>query len=309
MNRIFHAFVLLLLLLPATLLAAQYDGVYVFGDSLSDNGNLASVIGPFPEPPYYQNRVSNGLLAVEVMAARLGLPMEPSLHLIGPAQGGNYAVAGARAARNEPQDLGMQVTLFLANHGGVAPADALYVMFLGGNDIRSARDSVDPVAAQALLNDAAQAITGQMRLLAQAGARHWLLVNAPDIGRIPETSLLAGALGLPQLVTAAHDLSLYFNRQLKMGLHGLRKDTDSDVAVFDLYKRFGKILDKAGKLGFSNSTEPCFSSVQGAYTAGCNFGLNIDQYVFFDEIHPTARVHAMIGDMMYRKVSEGVEAE
>ena len=61
----------------------SFSRVFVFGDSLSDTGNLASVIGPFPAPPYFMNRVSNGPVAVEALAARLGHTAEASLHLIG----------------------------------------------------------------------------------------------------------------------------------------------------------------------------------------------------------------------------------
>ncbi|MDH5181797.1 MAG: SGNH/GDSL hydrolase family protein, partial [Gammaproteobacteria bacterium] len=273
-------------------------------DSLSDSGNLASVVGPFPQPPYYQNRVSNGLLAVEVMANRLGLTLEPSLHLIGPAQGTNYSVVAARANSNEPKDLATQVALFLANHGGVAPENALYVMFIGGNDVRYARDNPSPIAAYQSLTDAAVVIADQIQVLSMAGARNWLVINAPDIGNIPETRLIAQALGLPGLINHATALSLYFNNELKARVNQVKEDMDIEVERFDLLKKFNKIADKSLKLGFSNNTDPCFSTNLGQYTPGCNFGLNIDEYVFFDEIHPTARIHAIIGEMLYRKVAD-----
>lgn len=45
-----------------------YSELIVLGDSLSDSGNLASLTIDFPWP-YYENRVSNGALAVDVLAA------------------------------------------------------------------------------------------------------------------------------------------------------------------------------------------------------------------------------------------------
>ena len=79
--------------------AASISALYVFGDSLSDNGNLsaiadASVPGPgptIPAPPYALGRASNGPLAVEYLAQFLGLaPLLPV------AVGGtNFAVIGA----------------------------------------------------------------------------------------------------------------------------------------------------------------------------------------------------------------------
>ena len=48
--------------------------VYVFGDSLSDNGNIYVASGGAlpPSPPYYQGRFSNGPVWVETLAAMLG---------------------------------------------------------------------------------------------------------------------------------------------------------------------------------------------------------------------------------------------
>ncbi len=54
-----------------------FSRLYVFGDSLSDTGNLASVKGDFPFP-YSMTRVSNGLVGVDILAARLDLTVEPS---------------------------------------------------------------------------------------------------------------------------------------------------------------------------------------------------------------------------------------
>lgn len=306
MKQIKYTFLLLLALtMPTALLAdQQYDRIYVFGDSLSDTGNLASVVGPLPEPPYHGNRITNGLVAVEVMANRLGLPLQTSLHLIGPAIGTNYAVAAAKVTRNDPIDLNTQVALFLANHGGVAPANALYVMFIGGNDIRQARETVGWTAATQLLDEATLTIATQMQVLATSGAKNWLVVNAPDIGRIPETRLIAEATGLTGLAARTTALTMLFNDSLKHQVKLLEEEADIEAERFDLFKLFGRIITKSDKLGFSNSTDPCFSSALMTFTPGCNFGLNFNQYVFFDEIHPTARVHAMVGEAMYRKVSD-----
>lgn len=310
MNKIKTIFLLLVLILPTAVQADQpFKRLYVFGDSLSDTGNLASVVGDFPEPPYYQNRVSNGRVAVEIMAERLGLPLETSLHLIGPATGNNYAVAGASAARNESIDLSTQVALFLANHGGRAPPGALYVMLMGGNDVRKARGTDDWLSAVNIVEEAAQVIANQIQVLAASGARNWLVVNSPDIGRIPETGLIAQAYGLPELPARATTLTILFNGALKQQTQILEEDSHIEIERFDLFKLFGRIIEKSDKLGFSNNTDACFLSELGQFTPGCAFGFNFDRYVYFDEIHPTARVHAIVGEAMFRKVQRETERE
>ena len=66
--------------------AAPYSAMYVFGDSLSDNGNIPAASGYRPSAPYYDGRFSNGPVAVEYLANNLG---------IGAADFHDYAVGGA----------------------------------------------------------------------------------------------------------------------------------------------------------------------------------------------------------------------
>ena len=54
--------------------ADSFSAVFVYGDSLSDNGNVHSAIG-LPPPPYYNGRFSNGPVAVEQLAAQLVAPL------------------------------------------------------------------------------------------------------------------------------------------------------------------------------------------------------------------------------------------
>ena len=65
--------------------ASSFSSVIVYGDSLSDNGNLYALSGDTypPSPPYYDGRFSNGPVAVEQLAADLGVPLY------------DFAVAGA----------------------------------------------------------------------------------------------------------------------------------------------------------------------------------------------------------------------
>ncbi len=297
MNHRLLAFLLCFILAPLAG-AAGFERVVVFGDSLSDEGNLASIVGDFPQPPFYNNRVSNGPVAVEIMAAELGITLRPSLHLVGPARGTNYAVAAARARGGALIDLAYQVELFLANHGGVAPAGDLYVVFIGGNDVRDARDP--RFDGEAIVQQAAEAVGMQIRRLAMAGARHFLVANAPDVGSIPETRLIAAQIGDPEFAARATYFATRFNDELKAQLHGLEEAWDIEAEHFNTFKRLAKIIRKAEKLGFTNTTDACFFTATLTPNPACDF----DTYIFFDEIHPTARVHALIGRAMAEAVRE-----
>ena len=291
-----HCLLLCLLLSPLGGLAQDYSHVFVFGDSLSDTGNLASIIGPFPDPPYYMNRVSNGPVAVETVATGLNLRVDPSLHLIGPALGTNYAVAGARAHSNEPIDLANQVNAFLFNHGGVAPPEALYVVFIGGNDIRDARRAPHPGAAYQLLRQAVSAVDRSVRELIAAGACSLLVVNAPDIGLVPETRLLAAGNDDPQLLRRMSHYSQWYNHGLQLSMQRIEREHDLAIAAYDLFDFLGNVVANGASLGFTNTQDACFSSLNFEFHPDCQFGANFDAFVFFDELHPTARVNALAGE-------------
>ncbi len=73
----------------------------MLGDSLSDTGNFASITFDFPWP-YYKNRVSNGPLAVDVLAAKRGLSAETFLHLVSESGGGNVAGQSVAPRKHQP---------------------------------------------------------------------------------------------------------------------------------------------------------------------------------------------------------------
>ena len=75
--------------------ASVYSAEYVFGDSLSDRGNVAELLnvenyvahgyyfGNFPNPPSYHDSFTNGPVAVQGLAQSFGLNADPSLWVTG----------------------------------------------------------------------------------------------------------------------------------------------------------------------------------------------------------------------------------
>ncbi|MFK5913825.1 MAG: SGNH/GDSL hydrolase family protein [Woeseiaceae bacterium] len=283
---------------------ASYSKVYIFGDSLSDTGNLASIIN-IP-PPYFNGRITNGPVAVETLTAKLGTTATPSLHLTGGASiGDNFSVAGATAIPDKDgNDLDTQILVFQANHGYVSPSDALYVIFLGGNDVRAALHQGNPIIAESILSTAASKIESAINTLYQSGARHFMVINVPNIGLIPETSLIAKALNNPLFVTQATNLTVRYNEKLHEVVKSLDKNNDIDLIEFNLYKLFNKVFKKAEEFGFSNNTNACFESRILDFHPDCQYGANVDSFFFFDEIHPTQRVHAMFGEAFYNALDD-----
>ena len=85
---------LLALASAAASLAGPFTDLVIFGDSLSDVGNIAQA--PFintPGPYYWNGRFSNGPVYAESLAVGLGLP---ALKRSTSSGGGDYAYGGAK---------------------------------------------------------------------------------------------------------------------------------------------------------------------------------------------------------------------
>jgi phospholipase/lecithinase/hemolysin len=301
--------------------AADFSAEYVFGDSLSDRGNIAelenvlnfdahgSFLGNFPDPPSNHDSFTNGPVAVQLLAQSLGLNANPSLWLAGfkdPAglfdpstvPGTNYAVGGATAAAgmdiapgiNININLPSQVAAYSGFVSGHADPNALYVIMIGGNDVRNA----------ALQGTGAPAITAgvdaelaAISTLSSEDAKHFLIVNVPNVGIIPEF-----AQDNPTLAAPATAFSQLYDKDLAVGLHALDPmlALGTTLTDFDLYDFNASILANAASLGFTNTTDPCYTDTPGsaAATSECGpNGKNIDSFLYWDDIHPTARVQAM----------------
>lgn len=290
----------------STNVRAEYHDMVVFGDSLSDTGNLVSLGAEFPSPPFYEgNRISNGPVAVEYLANLLGLDAAPSLHLIGPAIGSNYAVAGAnaRAVHDTPIDLPDQVDAYLQNHNGTASANSLFVVFIGGNDVREARGKSTELA-NTILHDAVNTIDTQIRILIEAGAKTIVAVNSPDIAVIPETRLMADTSGNPDFTAETNAKSRQFNKLLAKKIRAIECDTKLDLVLFDVFGYVNKLIRDHKAYAYKNVTVACFSSVTNKFARRCNFGQNFSHFLFFDEIHPTARTHERISRALFSVVPE-----
>jgi outer membrane lipase/esterase len=189
-------FLPLILSLPLLATAGPFSNLYVFGDSLSDTGNLLGTGAPRPFPfagPYMGDRFSNGPLWVEHLAQGLGLSPQAAAPFI--YGGNNYAFAGAQTGIY-PAPPADQIPGVLAQVGGIwaptrtGPTDpnALYVVVAGGNDMRDARSlfgtnsATDIAGRQAAAVNAITNLANTLGLLATLGAKNILVATLPDLG-------------------------------------------------------------------------------------------------------------------------------
>jgi phospholipase/lecithinase/hemolysin len=80
----------------------------------------------------------------------------------------------------------------------------------------------------------------------------------------------------------------------------VNRELDAQIVLFDLHRTIGFILANSAALEYTNRRDACFSIALQAFHPGCDF----DEFVFFDEIHPSARTHERASRAMYAAVPE-----
>lgn len=262
-----------------------FSDIYLFGDSLVDIGNAFSFSGGvIPQsPPYFEGRFSNGPIWIDNLANSLEVELDGDT---------NFAFGGSRTDNSNnfsdqlpegfPPLPGLQdqIESFLQQAPQADP-DALYVIFAGGNDYLTP----NPTEVQEALGNLSGAITR----LAAVGARNFMVPNLPDLGATPIARDIGGEqqLGVSLLIEA-------HNASLAAGLATIEQDPNINIIAFDSNSAFDNAIASPEDFGFTNVTDNFLTS--GA--------TNPDEFVFWDDIHPTARSHEIIADAAIKTITE-----
>lgn len=291
-------------LAASTTQAVPYTDIYFFGDSLTDTGNVTTVYASVPKPPGApavipgppydpQGRASNGRIYADVLAEGLGFDALAS------ARGGNnFAYGGARTRYQlfGPPFLGLQaqVAQYAARPGG-ADAGALHVLWGGSNNLQDIflGRSTDPLGQPIpSLGQTLGDMAGMLDTLYAEGARHLLVPNAPNLGRVPRVRELGGA----PAQAAATGLVMSFNAGLAGVLDAFTlTHPDAHVIRFDSFAALESIVANAAAHGITNTTDRCYTGDDLGFTGGGTVCADPDSYLFWDGIHPTSVTHRLLG--------------
>lgn len=283
----------------------QFAEVVVFGDSLSDPGNVFASTGqysirpfaPIPSAPYVIGgfHFTNGETWVERLSRRLHSPSGSGPAVRAPQRYTNFAFGGARAragAASASPDLGAQVAMYFGSKGGVASADALHVIWFGSNDVRDALQAlaIDPSGATSvsILQAAIAAIGQNLGVLWSAGARTFLVPNVPNVALTPAVASQPAAIR-----AAAQQFSAAYDAGLALLLGGLQAQLpDVRIVSVDVAALLENTMAAPSLYGLENVAEPCLQ-----------FGVVVDaicsaprRYLFWDAIHPTVTVHEILAE-------------
>jgi len=298
--------------------APTFTQVIVFGDSLSDDGNIAhrvrDTIGfsypssNFNYSDYRFTDDTNTSPAANLYVGTWHEQLEKTFLGLAVAKnsldgGTDYAFGGAttkngtqdRTIINNPfpfgggdftitiDNMGKQINDYLASHA--ADPNALYILWGGGNDL------FDDYRPQSV-TDTATRVGLLIISLANAGARNFLVPNVPPLGAVPNS------FGDPNRVAGLDQASASYRTQLSLAVGSVVsgfKGNGITIHVYNLDVWLGmiRVLGQPAKYNFVNTID----SAQGAS------GVNPDQYVFWDDIHPTTGGHHELANEANRLLS------
>ncbi len=287
---------------------SDFSRIFIFGDSLSDTGNVYILGGQMTsQPPYeviptfpydFQGfQYSNGKTWAQRFAKHLELKRSGKAALRRPGRFTNYAFGGATARyagnmRSGPEQLLVYMNDFPGGGGG----GALYVIQFGGNDIRAALESPAP---SAILGMAIASEINMILQLYQQGARQFLVANVPDLSLSPAIKLQDAIITAPPspippgaIIQATSDLVIGYNFGLEFALTELEQMFgDISIKRLDFYSILNDISTNPGNYRITNTDSACvsFGVIQNPICDKPN------KYLFWDGIHPTKKVHRIVG--------------
>ena len=297
-----------LLLFAAIAANAQaYTSIVIFGDSLSDTGNDATLSAaaytvnaqvPGPATGYNNGRFTDGLdtspaarsytgVWVEQLAAQLAAKPAIKNSLAGGtdfaygfATTGTgtsvFAYGPGNALAFNVNNMGLQLSTYLATNPTITNK-TLFVIWGGANDLLAATaTNATQVVTQAVTNE-----LGIMQQLINAGATDFLVVNLPPLGLVPRNNTSATTSIPATQLSAAYDSAL---AGALTTVPASNPGKTLHVFQLDTYTLFNTLVGPPIYKGLANVT----SSSQG------NTTINPDTYLFWDDLHPTTYGHSLV---------------
>ena len=314
------------------------DQAYIFGDSLSDTGNVFEFSGGFfpssiPPFSYEPGRFSNGGVWVDRLTEQFDLEINPFIESFDPEtgimfdlndcnDGINFAIGGATSDNDNvgvvPLGLEQQIDVFEAfaqTQGSTETfSDDLFFLWVGANDyfsfINDNPDTPNVIEADfpetkrerknAVLEVVDINIGDAIQDIIDVGGENIVVFNLPDLEDTP----LAQDLTKKDRKTLKKLTKKHNKRLDKLVDEFEDHNPDVNFVEIDVNKLFDDILEDPQEYGFTNVTDN-FTGVD-LYTGNFQPPAMGDphEYLFFDSVHLNNKAHQLIADLVLEELIE-----
>ncbi len=182
---------------------------------------------------------------------------------------------------------------------GKQKAETLVIEWTGSNDFLLVDERPSKIQADKAIANRVENI----KQLMQHGYRHFALLDLPDISLTPRYQQMSEEERIN-----AHRCSIYFNKKLAEACKKIDCDyPDCSIEVFDVNTTFTNIVRDPEKYGFDSAKTKSpyiYSEDFKKDTSNKQMLPSAKKAMFWDDLHPTAMLHALIGEGFYKKFHE-----
>lgn len=283
-QKIFQFAIGVLMLGLAVLPAHAFTSLYVFGDALSTTTNNPFA-ATYPQQ-YYGNRHSNGRVWVEVLAQEQGIPIA-----------NNWSYFDCNSANLLTNAQKFSITQQAANN-------ALFVVWCNNSDLYDIITKYGDTNMVDWTTNILRAQTNEFRAITNLyakGVYTIIMPNAVDLSEVPGFAMNYQ----PSYLKFFRQQCNAYNTNFANTLNQI-KAACPDLTIYEpnFFRLLDNVLTNAAFYGLTNALQNGMPiDAMDALYPNCNTNGLGDNYVFWDNIDPSARFHAVIAAVTQQIIS------
>jgi len=258
---------------------SKYNRLVVFGDSISDNGNVFKLTnGTWPPSVYFAGRFSNGKNWADYIRTQLGVKLTD--YAYGSATTDSEAIISGTGPTSSVPVPGakQQVATYLAANNQ-AFSKTIFVLWIGANDYVFSNFEAAP-------KDVVQRIKSILTTLYKAGGRKIIVANIAGFKQLPYLDTLNNAT----LSEYVNQEGINHNKLLKTMVRNFAETHAGTIQLFDAASTIKRLIANKKNFGIRNVSDNCLNLTS---LVPCSWS---SSYVWWDLFHMTTTVHEVIAN-------------